>query len=342
MSTNSKVLSSGTAAPILVTGGAGYIGSNTCHALAAAGFRPVIVDDLSKGHAEFAAPFELHVLDITDEPRLLEVMQAVAPQAVIHFAAFTEVGGSMRAPVDYYRVNVQGTVSLLRAMLACDVTKLVFSSSAATYGTPVHVPIREDHPLSPINPYGRTKLMMEQIMADCRAAHGLDWIALRYFNAAGANVELDCGEWHQPETHLIPNILRAAIGDIPALELYGTDHPTPDGTAVRDYIHVSDLADAHVRALQLALQGGLGQALNLGVGQGFSVRQVIEAASKVVGQTVPFVERPIRPGDPPALVADAGAARQVLGWSPRFKDIEEIIHSAWQWHQRRGFGPVVR
>ncbi|MCU0661320.1 MAG: UDP-glucose 4-epimerase GalE [Myxococcota bacterium] len=325
--------------PILVTGGAGYIGSNTCHALAQAGFRPVIVDDLSKGHARFAAPFELHVLDITDEPKLSELMLHLQPAAVIHFAAFTEVSGSMRAPVDYYRVNVQGTVSLLRAMLAAKVKKLVFSSSAATYGTPIHVPIREDHPTVPINPYGRTKLMMEQMMADCRAAYDLDWIALRYFNAAGANPALDCGEWHEPETHLIPNILRAARGDIPALELYGTTHPTPDGTAVRDYIHVSDLADAHVRALRLVLEGGVGESLNLGVGQGFSVRQVIDAASRVLGRPVPLVEKPERPGDPPSLVADATRAMQRLGWSPKYTTIDSIIDSAWQWYQRQGFAP---
>lgn len=330
-----------TNASILVTGGAGYIGSNTCHALAKAGFSPIIVDDLSKGHARFAQPFELRVLDITDESRLGALLLEVRPAAVIHFAALTEVGGSMREPVDYYRVNVQGTISLLRAMLKANVTKLVFSSSAATYGTPVHVPIREDHPTAPINPYGRTKLMMEQIMADCRGAHGLDWIALRYFNAAGANPELSCGEWHIPETHLIPNILRAAKGELQALELYGTNHPTPDGTAVRDYIHVTDLADAHVKALALVLQGGVGEALNLGVGQGFSVREVINAASRVLGRPVPFVEKPERPGDPPSLVADASSARQRLGWSPKFQTIDAIIESAWQWHERHGFGPTA-
>jgi UDP-glucose-4-epimerase GalE len=336
---NKKPLETVTNATILITGGAGYIGSNTCHALAEAGFSPVIVDNLSKGHARFAEPFELHVLDITDEPGLTALLLEVKPAAVIHFAALTEVGGSMREPVDYYRVNVQGTISLLRAMLAANVTKLVFSSSAATYGTPMHVPIREDHPTAPINPYGRTKLMMEQIMADCRGAHGLDWIALRYFNAAGANPELSCGEWHTPETHLIPNILRAAKGELPALELYGTDHPTPDGTAVRDYIHVTDLADAHVKALGLVLQGGVGEALNLGVGQGFSVRQVIDSASRVLGRSVPFVEKPQRPGDPPSLVADASRARQRLSWSAKYQTIDSIIESAWQWHERHGFGP---
>lgn len=323
---------------IAVVGGAGYIGANTVHALASAGYRPIVLDNLSKGYRSFVPGVELVEVDITSKEALCDFFDRTSVDAVIHFAALTEVGGSMRDPAEYYRVNVAGTILLVQAMLNASVDKLVFSSSAAVYGTPAAVPITEEHPLAPINPYGRTKMMMEQIMADCQKAAGLAWVALRYFNAAGAETTLPCGEWHVPETHLVPNILRSAAGKNRVLELYGTDHPTHDGTAVRDYIHVTDLANAHVAALRYLEKGSSG-VFNLGIGKGFSVKEVIQAAEEVVGQTIPFVEKPIRLGDPPSLVADSSKAQKELGWKPQRTDIHAIVKSAWDWYEQYGFDP---
>lgn len=319
-------------------GGAGYIGSYTAHALSAAGFSPVIIDNLSKGYRSFVPTYPFHEIDIASRDSLAAFFEGESVDAVIHFAALTEVGGSMNDPAEYYRVNVAGTINLVQAMEKASVNTLVFSSSAAVYGNPDGNPISEEHPLGPINPYGRTKMMMEQIMADCEAAWGLEWVALRYFNAAGADVNLPCGEWHVPETHLIPNILRSAAGFGGGLELYGTCHPTPDGTAIRDYIHVSDLAGAHLAALKY-LDTGRSGAFNLGIGRGFSVKEVISAAEDVLGKQISYLEKPSRPGDPPSLVADSTRARENFDWSPKIRDLRAIVESAWDWYEKNGFNP---
>jgi UDP-glucose-4-epimerase GalE len=324
---------------VLVTGGAGYIGSNTAFALAAAGFEPVIFDDFSRGHRSFVPGFEVIAGDVT-RPEDLDRAFAAGPfAAVIHFAALIEVGESVRDPAEYWRVNVGGAACLLGAMRRAGVSRIVFSSTAAVYGTPATVPIPETADLSPINPYGWTKRTVEGMLSDCAAAWGLRFAALRYFNAAGAVPDLPCGEWHEPETHLIPNALRAAAGLKDHLDLYGTDHPTPDGTAVRDYVHVADLAAAHVAALGLLEREPGGRALNLGTGRGFSVREVIDAVERVAGRQIQVVEGPIRRGDPPALVADPSRARAALGFTPRHTDIDDIVGSAWEWYRQRGFGP---
>jgi len=329
---------------VLVVGGAGYIGATTCHHLRRGGYTPVILDNFSKGHRSFADGFPLVEADVLDEPAVVRALRDTKATAVVHFAAYTEVGLSMREPLDYYRVNVAGTISLLRAMKQAGLGRIVFSSSAAVYGTPDEVPIPVGHRLRPINPYGHTKVMMEQMMRDAATAHGLSSIALRYFNAAGADEELPCGEWHDPESHLIPNALRAAAGLKPHLELFGTDHPTPDGTAVRDYIHVADLARAHVAALGRLESAPLGfhRAYNLGLGRGFSVREVIAAAERVAGRPITVIEKPIRAGDPPALVASADAARDELGWLPDHTDLDVMVGSAWRWYARHGFSAPMR
>jgi UDP-arabinose 4-epimerase len=325
---------------VLVTGGAGYIGSHACKALARAGYTPVVYDNLVRGH-EWAVkwgPFERG--DILDGARLAEVVAAHRPAAVMHFAAFAYVGESVAEPAKYYRNNVQGTLCLLAAMRAVGVDKLVFSSSCATYGIPAETPIREDMPQAPINPYGATKLMVEQILADYRAAYGLQSVALRYFNAAGADPDGEIGEAHEPETHLIPLALDAAAGDRPNVTIHGGDYETPDGACIRDYVHVSDIAQAHVLALA-ALVGGrpLRPAYNLGGGPALSVAEVIGAASLVTGRNIPVVIGPRRPGDPPVLTADASLAAAELGWRPAYPGIEEMIAHAWAWRQR---GATVR
>lgn len=322
---------------VLVTGGAGYIGSYTCHALAAAGHRPIVFDDFSRGCRELAAPFAAVEGDVTRPEDLDRAFAAHAVGAVVHFAALIEVGESVRAPAEFYRVNVGGSACLLAALRRAGVDRIVFSSSAAVYGAPARVPIPEDHALVPVNPYGRTKLAVEELLADCGRAYGLRYAALRYFNAAGADPSLPCGERHDPETHLVPNVLRAAAGVTPCLELYGADHPTPDGTAIRDYVHVSDLADAHVRALGLLERSPGGHRLNLGTGRGFSVREVVDAAGRVTGREIPVKVLPIREGDPPALVADPSRAKELLGFSPRFTRIDDIVASAWEWYRKNGF-----
>lgn len=327
---------------ILVVGGAGFIGATTAHHLAAAGYEPVIFDDLSRGHASFVTDFPLVEGDVLDVEAVATALETQAIEAVLHFAALIEVGESVRDPLTYYRSNVTGTLCLLEAMQRQGVRRLVFSSSAAVYGTPAYVPIDEAHRVAPINPYGRTKAMMEEIIADCGVAWDLSWIALRYFNAAGADTSLPCGEWHEPESHLIPNALRAAAGLQPALALFGTDHPTPDGTAIRDYIHVADLAAAHVAAVDklFASDEPIARPFNLGNGEGFSVREVIAAVERASGKTVPVEEKPIRAGDPARLVANASAARRELGWTPRHRELEEIVASAWLWFNKHGFSPT--
>lgn len=319
---------------ILVTGGAGYVGSHACKALAARGYEPVVFDNLVYGHKSAVKWGPLEIGDITDRERLDAVIATHSPIAVMHFAAFTYVGESVSDPGKYYRNNVAGTLTLLEAMRDAGVGKLVFSSTAATYGTPDSVPISETAGKAPINPYGRSKWTAEQMIADFSAAHGLRSAALRYFNAAGADPEGEIGECHEPESHLIPLAMQAVTGDGLPLTLFGDDYPTPDGTCIRDYVHVTDLADAHVRALdQLERREGP-DAFNLGTGQGASVREVLAAVEAIAGKSVPHFIGPRREGDPAELVSDPTKAMRELAWKPTNSDLQTIITTAWAWHRR--------
>ncbi len=320
--------------PVLVVGGAGYIGSHACKALAGAGFRPVALDNLSRGHRRLVRWGPLEEGDAGDRALLDRVLARWKPVAVMHFAALSEVGESVRQPHAFYRNNVAATLTLLEAMREHGVDRLVFSSTCATYGLPDRVPMAEDTPQRPINPYGRSKLAVEWLLADSAAAYGLNWVALRYFNACGADPDGETGELHEPETHLIPRTLMAADGQAPQLSLFGTDYPTPDGTCIRDYIHVTDLAAAHVRALRYSLGGGESRAFNLGTGRGQSVRAIIRAVERITGLTVPVREEPRRPGDPPALVADPRLAEQVLRFQAPLSDLDSIVRTAWAWHRK--------
>lgn len=314
---------------VLVTGGAGYIGSHACKALAGAGAVPVVYDSLVFGH-EWAVKWgPLECGDIQDRDRLDAVIRQYRPEAVMHFAAFAYVGESVTDPGKYYRNNVAGTLTLLEAMRDNGISSIVFSSSCATYGIPQALPITEATPQNPINPYGRSKLMGEQMLADFSRAHKIGWTALRYFNAAGADPAAGIGECHTPETHLIPLVLDAAYGVREAITICGTDYDTADGTCVRDYVHVSDLADAHVRSLAALKDGGASGAFNLGTNRGYSVREIISAVERV-----PVVEGPRREGDPAVLVADAARARAELGWKPSHSELSRIIETAAEWHQR--------
>jgi len=318
---------------VLVTGGAGYIGSHACKALAQAGYTPVSFDNLVYGH-EWAAQWgPLEVGDIGDAERIRAVMREYKPVAVMHFAAYAYVGESVDDPAKYYHNNVTGTLTLLDAMRAEGIEKLVFSSTCATYGEPLHIPMREDHPQAPINPYGWTKLMIERAMQDYAPAYGLRGVALRYFNAAGADPDSETGEDHDPETHLIPLVLQAAAGRCREITIFGDDYDTADGTCIRDYIHVTDLADAHVKALDYLDRHAGFDAFNLGNGNGFSVKEVITTAEQVVGKPIPQRIAPRRPGDPPSLVGDAGRAREVLGWQPQYADLATILRTAWEWEK---------
>lgn len=319
-------------ASILVTGGAGYIGSHACKALAAQGFIPVTFDSLEHGHRSAVRWGPLVQGHLGDDAALCRTMRDHAVEAVIHFAAYAYVGESMQEPGRYFRNNVAGTLSLLEAMRSCDVEQIVFSSTCATYGLPSTVPIDESHAQQPVNPYGESKLFIERALHWYGAAHALRSVALRYFNAAGADADGEIGERHEPETHLIPSIIEAALGKRAAIDVFGTDYPTPDGTAIRDYIHVTDLADAHVRALRYLRGGGESACLNLGTGNGYSVREVIAAVSACAGRPIPIRECARRPGDPPVLVADSDLARRVLAWEPACSDLEEIVATAWRWH----------
>jgi UDP-arabinose 4-epimerase len=319
---------------VLVTGGAGYIGSHACKALSQAGYLPVTYDSLERGHRWAVRWGPLEVGSLHDRGFLDEVLRRHKPIAAIHFAAYAYVGESVQKPAAYYRNNVGGSISLLEAMMDAGVNSLVFSSSCATFGIPQSVPIGDDDPQQPINPYGASKLMVERILSDVDRWTGLKSVSLRYFNAAGADPEGEIGESHDPETHLIPLVLAAAQGRLPALTVHGHDYPTPDGTCIRDYVHVSDLADAHVRALQYLVGGGDTCRLNLGTGRGHSVAEIIATAEQVTKKSIPWTAGPRREGDPPALVADAARAMQVLGWQPRFPGIERQIADAWRWCQR--------
>jgi UDP-glucose-4-epimerase GalE len=319
---------------ILVTGGAGYVGSHVCKLLAGAGYEPVTYDNMVRGHRASVRWGPLEVGDLTDQSRLREVIQRYRPISVMHFAALASVGESVSDPALYYRNNVVGTLTLLDSLRESSTRTLVFSSTCATYGTPVRVPISEDHPQEPINPYGIGKLTVERALRDYSAAYGLRSISLRYFNAAGADPEGEIGESHDPETHAIPLAIVAATGKGPPFKILGTDYPTPDGSAVRDYIHVWDLAEAHLAALSHLLNGGATDAFNLGTGTGTSVRELLAAVERVAGRAVPVVHCPRRQGDPPVLVADARRAVENLGWRPRYRHIDEIVRTAWHWHSR--------
>lgn len=320
---------------ILVTGGAGYIGSHACKALAAAGYRPVTFDNLVYGHEWAVRWGPLEIGDTTDQGRVIEVIEQYRPVAVMHFAAFAYVGESVVDPGKYYGNNVTGTLGLLRAMQHCGVDKIVFSSTCATYGMPETELLAEDHPQRPINPYGHSKLMVEQILRDYDTAHGLKSMSLRYFNAAGADLDGEIGEDHDPETHLIPLVLDAALGSRPDITIFGTDYDTPDGTCIRDYIHVADLAEAHVLALQALDDRYDSDVLNLGTGAGYSVREVIDTASDVTGKTIPVRTGSRRAGDPAHLVASTGRANDTLGWMPRHSDLRTIVETAWDWHRSK-------
>lgn len=322
-------------ARVLVTGGAGYIGSHCAKALVKAGHEVVVFDNFVFGHREFVRWGPLHEGDVRDARALEAVFSSYAFDAVMHFAALTYVGQSVTAPGAFYDVNVNGTRVLLDAMIRSGVGAIVFSSTCAIYGAPEAVPMTEATPLDPINPYGFTKLACERMMDDFGRAYGLKSARLRYFNAAGADPDEEIGEDHDPETHLIPLVLDAAMGRRPFIEIFGTDYPTRDGTAIRDYVHVGDLATAHVAALDRLLNGGTSLSINLGTGQGASVREVIDAARVVTAEAIPARESPRRAGDSPMLVADAGNARTLLGWSPRRSDLETILVDAWRWHSTR-------
>jgi len=319
---------------VLVTGGAGYIGSQTAKQLAQAGHQPVVADNLSCGHERAVkwGPFERG--DLADRAWVEEVLRRHRIEAVVHFAASTYVGESMTAPGKYFRNNTVNSLHLLEAMTAAGVEHIVFSSSCATYGVPRELPIAESHPQAPVNPYGESKLFVERMLHWFGEAHGLRSAALRYFNAAGADPDGAIGEDHDPETHLLPLVIDAALGRRPPVGVFGTDYPTPDGTAIRDYIHVADLADAHLAALDYLRRGGASTAVNLGTGRGHSVLEVITAVERVGGKAVPRNHVPRRAGDPPSLVADATRAAAVLSWTPRFPELQTIVEHAWRWHTR--------
>lgn len=320
---------------VLVTGGAGYIGSHTARALSEQGFTPVVLDDLGRGHRDVVRFGPLVEGDVGDRALVARVVAEHAIEAVVHFAAFTAVGESVRDPRVYWTNNTLKTFALIDELVTSGVKNVVFSSTAATYGDPQSLPLREDHRLAPVNPYGATKLAVEMILRSYGDAYGLRWMALRYFNAAGAHPDGTMGERHDPETHLVPLTIEAALGRRPPLTVFGTDYDTPDGTAVRDYVHVLDLADAHVRALRHLAGGGASEALNLGTGAGNSVREIISTVEAVLGKQVPHTLGPRREGDPPSLVADPTRAKQVLAWTPRYTDIRELIETAARFHTRR-------
>jgi len=319
---------------VIVTGGAGYIGSHICKALDKSGYIPVTYDNLSEGYETAVKWGPLEVGDVQDRGRLSEVMEKYQPVAVMHFAAFISAGESVEDPGKYYRNNVTGSLRLIESVAQHGIKYFIFSSTAAIYGMPVEVPITESHLQKPINPYGHSKLMVEQILRDYDYAHGLKSICLRYFNAAGADREGDTGEAHDPETHLIPLVLDAVSGKREHIMVYGADYETPDGTCIRDYIHVSDLADAHVLALKSLENGSPSNAYNLGNGAGFSVMEIIEAVKCVTSREVPVKIGERRDGDPSRLIADSSKIMSELGWQPKQPDIESIIGTAWDWHQK--------
>jgi UDP-glucose-4-epimerase GalE len=320
---------------VLVTGGAGYIGSHACKTLARAGYRPVVFDNLSRGHREAVRWGPLVEGDLADREQLVNALETHRVAAVMHFAAYAYVGESVTDPALYYRNNLAGTLSLLEGMRETGVDKIVFSSTCATYGIPDSIPISESAPQLPVNPYGETKLAIERALRWYGEAYRLRSVSLRYFNAAGADSQGEIGELHEPETHLVPLVLQAALGQRSHIDIYGIDYPTADGTAIRDYIHVEDLAEAHVRAFEYLCAGRESAALNLGTGAGHSVREVIAAAEAVSGRAVPWRDAARRAGDPPVLIADPSLAAEQLGWRAQCSDLHTIIRTAFAWHKHR-------
>ena len=321
---------------ILVVGGAGYIGSHMVKMLLGRGYGLTTLDNLSTGHRDAVLGGEFVLGDLVDRALLDKLFSERKIDGVMHFASFIQVGESVQNPARYYENNVVNTLNLLDAMVAHDVKRFIFSSSAAVYGEPIRMPIDEAHPKNPINPYGRSKWMVEQMLADYDRAYALKSISLRYFNAAGADPEGQLGERHEPETHLIPLVLQAASGRRESVQVFGRDYDTPDGTCIRDYVHVTDLCEAHLLALDRLLQGGASAAFNLGNGNGFSVQQVIDTTCEATGKDIPVKDAPRREGDPARLVADATLARKELGWSPRYDELETIVRHAWQWENAGG------
>lgn len=322
-------------ARILVAGGAGYIGSYMVKMLAKRGYLPVTLDNLSRGHRELVVAGEFLQGDLMDKRFLQKVFTDYQFEAVFHFAALAYVGESMTDPSLYYRNNVCATYNLLQQMIESKVKYFIFSSTCATYGEPQWLPLTEDHPQNPISPYGRTKLIIEWMLKDFCKGYDLSYVNLRYFNAAGADPEGMIGEWHDPETHLIPNILLSLLGKKAHLEIYGNDYPTPDGTCVRDYIHIYDLCKAHLLALDYLRDNGEPTSFNLGNGKGFSIMEVIEAVEKATGRKIEYCYRERRKGDPAKLVGSSARAENVLGWKPEYQDIESIIRTAWKWHKKQ-------
>ncbi len=320
---------------ILVTGGAGYIGSHACKALAQAGYVPVTIDNLVYGHREMVKWGPFIEGDLANGELLRQVMRDHQIEAVMHFAAYAYVGESMEDPGKYFRNNVSNTINLLDAMVDCGVKHIVFSSTCATYGMPEHVPIDESHPQRPVNPYGESKLFIERALRWYDTAHSIRSVSLRYFNAAGADPDGETGEDHDPETHLIPLVIQTALGQREQVSIFGTDYDTPDGSAVRDYIHVADLAAAHVKAIEILPACNDSLFLNLGTGTGYSVKDVINAVERVSGRKVNTQEAPRRAGDPPLLVAQPGLAAEVLGWVPALSDLDSIVATALRWHERQ-------
>ena len=323
---------------ILIVGGAGYIGSHMVKDLLAAGYPVVTLDNLSRGHRSLLPGGEFVEGDMGDPDVLDGVFRQYPVKAVMHFAAHSQVGESVQHPMMYYRNNVANTITLLEAMQRAGVRHFIFSSSAAVYGEPERTPIDEEHPCLPTNPYGMTKLMVEHILRDVSGVTDLGYCSLRYFNAAGADTSGEIGERHEPETHLIPLVLQVATGERESIKIFGEDYPTPDGTCLRDYIHVSDLTQAHLLALESLLNGGDSATYNLGNSTGYSVRQIIDSARQITGQAIPAVIADRRAGDPAILIADSTRIRKQLGWRPRFEKIDDIIDTAWTWHQKEAAG----
>ena len=320
---------------VLVTGGAGYVGSHICKALSLAGYTPVVFDNLYRGHREFVKWGPLVEADILDKSALSSTIRDFNIEAVIHCAALAYVSESQERPMDYYEANVIGSMNVLEVMRENNVRVLVFSSTCAVYGIPNRIPVSEASPLKPISPYGESKWMVENMLTDCARAYGMRCTSMRYFNAAGADPDSEIGEWHDPETHLIPIVLNAAANSEEVVSINGTDYDTPDGTAIRDYIHVSDLANAHVQAFNFTRSTDGHESFNLGTGSGHSVRDILATVEKVTSRCIRTIESERRPGDPDRLVADARKANEVLGWRPRFSDIETIIAHAWDYYSRK-------
>jgi len=319
---------------ILIVGGAGYIGSHMVKYLMKLNHQVTVIDDLSNGFKDAVLTPNVVWADMADEAVIRKLFKSNQFDAVMHFASFIQVGESVTHPIKYYQNNFSKTMQLIKMMIECDVKRFIFSSTAAVYGNPVYTPIDEVHPKTPINPYGRSKLMVEEALADLRQSASLEYVSLRYFNAAGADPEGELGERHQPETHLIPLVLQVANGRLPCIKVFGDDYDTEDGTCVRDYIHVLDLAEAHIRAVEYLVKGGESRAFNLGNGNGFSVKEVINTAEEVTGKKIHIETVARRAGDPPILVADSQDAKNILGWRPQYSDLATIIKHAWAWERK--------